>query len=160
MFVARVARQTKTREYKDLDAHFTANLGYSHHQKAVIMDAPAAHVSNKMMAANAHAQNAQNAQTGAQTRARKIVAYTGGIDLTGEGSIMSISLEKTIQCQGLDRYFDHIKNISSILRDFTMAMFDWILAPDSVENFFGLRTFDFRYSRGSLMRACVPEREK
>ncbi len=37
MFVARVARQTKTREYKDLDAHFTANLGYSHHQKAVIL---------------------------------------------------------------------------------------------------------------------------
>jgi len=32
VFVARVARQTKTREYKDLDARFTANLGYSHHQ--------------------------------------------------------------------------------------------------------------------------------
>ena len=38
--MARVGRQTKTREYKDLEAHFTANLGYSHHQKAVILDAP------------------------------------------------------------------------------------------------------------------------
>ena len=40
VFVARVGRQTKTREYKDLEAHFTAHLGYSHHQKAVIVDAP------------------------------------------------------------------------------------------------------------------------
>ena len=40
VYVARVGRQTKTREYKDLEAHFTANLGYSHHQKAVILDAP------------------------------------------------------------------------------------------------------------------------
>lgn len=86
MFVARVARQTKTREYKDLDAHFTANLGYSHHQKAVIMDAPAAHVSNKMMAAHAQSVGAHSGaqDASAQTRARKIVAYTGGIDLTGE----------------------------------------------------------------------------
>ena len=27
VFVARVGRQTKTREYKDLEAHFTAHLG-------------------------------------------------------------------------------------------------------------------------------------
>ena len=32
VFVARVARQTKTREYKDLDAHLTANLGYRYVQ--------------------------------------------------------------------------------------------------------------------------------
>ena len=43
VFVARVGRQTKTREYKDLEAHFTAHLGYSHHQKAVIVDAPIDH---------------------------------------------------------------------------------------------------------------------
>ena len=43
VFVARVGRQTKTREYKDLEAHFTAHLGYSHHQKAVILDAPIDH---------------------------------------------------------------------------------------------------------------------
>ena len=40
VYVARVGRQSKTREVKDLEAHFTANLGYSHHQKAVILDAP------------------------------------------------------------------------------------------------------------------------
>lgn len=62
VFVARVARQTKTKEYKDLDAHFTANLGYSHHQKAVILDAP---------------------HPNPVAESRRIVAYVGGIDLTG-----------------------------------------------------------------------------
>ena len=63
VFVARVARQTKTREYKDLDAHFTANLGYSHHQKSVILDAP---------------------QRRSKPNGRRIVAFVGGIDLTGK----------------------------------------------------------------------------
>ena len=65
MFVARVARQTKTREYKDLDAHFTANLGYSHHQKSVILDGP-------------------HEAAGGDPNRRRIVAFVGGIDLTGE----------------------------------------------------------------------------
>ena len=68
VFVARVARQTKTREYKDLDAHFTANLGYSHHQKAVIVDAPS---------------NGQKVKIDG-SGPRKIIAYIGGIDLTGK----------------------------------------------------------------------------
>ena len=66
----RVARQTQAREYKDLDAHFTANLGYSHHQKAVILDGPMMHA--------AKGQQQQQQQT------RRIVAYVGGVDLTGE----------------------------------------------------------------------------
>ena len=66
MFVARVARQTKTREFKDLDGHFTANLGYSHHQKAIIMDAPSTKSATSKEAP------------------RRIIAYIGGIDLTGK----------------------------------------------------------------------------
>ena len=71
--MARVARQTKTREYKDLDAHFTANLGYSHHQKAVIVDAPQASQTDQQLKLNSNG-------------ARKIIAYIGGIDLTGKPS--------------------------------------------------------------------------
>ena len=66
VFVARVARQTKTREYKDLDARFTANLGYSHHQKSVVLDAPSSKESS-----------------GGDVDTRRIVAYVGGVDLTG-----------------------------------------------------------------------------
>ena len=67
VFVARVSRQTKTREYKDLEAHFTANLGYSHHQKAVIVDAPID----------------ANIKSNIGEEPRRIMAYVGGIDLTG-----------------------------------------------------------------------------
>ena len=70
--MARVARQTKTREYKDLDAHFTANLGYSHHQKAVIVDAPLS--SDTQLLSN----------SGKVNDTRRIIAYVGGIDLTGK----------------------------------------------------------------------------
>ena len=72
VFVARVGRQTKTREYKDLEAHFTANLGYSHHQKAVILDAP---ISKDI-------QNGQKVNS--KVAPRRIIAYVGGIDLTGK----------------------------------------------------------------------------
>ena len=72
VFVARVGRQTKTREYKDLEAHFTANLGYSHHQKAVILDAP---ISKDI-------QNGQKVNS--KDAPRRIIAYVGGIDLTGK----------------------------------------------------------------------------
>ena len=64
--MARVARQTKTREYKDLDARFTANLGYSHHQKSVVLDAP----------------SSKGSSLGTDAP-RRIVAFVGGIDLTG-----------------------------------------------------------------------------
>ena len=70
--MARVGRQTKTREYKDLEAHFTANLGYSHHQKAVILDAP---ISKDI-------QNGQKVNS--KDAPRRIIAYVGGIDLTGK----------------------------------------------------------------------------
>jgi len=66
VFVARVARQTKTREYKDLDARFTANLGYSHHQKSVVLDAP----------------RSKGSSVG-DVDTRRIVAFVGGVDLTG-----------------------------------------------------------------------------
>eukprot|EP00094_Tigriopus_californicus_P007112 TCALIF_06847-PA protein Name:"Similar to PLD1 Phospholipase D alpha 1 (Oryza sativa subsp. japonica)" AED:0.00 eAED:0.00 QI:0/0.87/0.66/0.88/1/1/9/545/745 len=66
VFVARVARQTKTKEYKDLDAHFTANLGYSHHQKAVIVDVP-------VLARDSSHPNEM---------VSRIIAFTGGIDIT------------------------------------------------------------------------------
>lgn len=75
MFVARVARQTKTREYKDLDAHFTANLGYSHHQKAVIVDAP--------REISIRSKPEQHENNGKVNGKRRIIAYVGGIDLTG-----------------------------------------------------------------------------
>lgn len=68
--MARVGRQTKTREYKDLEAHFTANLGYSHHQKAVIVDAPI--------------ENGQGCKEGKDGESRRVIAYVGGIDLTGK----------------------------------------------------------------------------
>ena len=73
--MARVGRQTKTREYKDLEAHFTANLGYSHHQKAVILDAA-------IGTEDDHNQKKTTA-TSTNQDPRRIVAYVGGIDLTG-----------------------------------------------------------------------------
>ena len=72
VFVARTARQTKTRENKDLDARFTANLGYSHHQKSVVLDAPSSKGSN-----------------GSKNSPRRIVAYVGGVDLTGKGPFIN-----------------------------------------------------------------------
>ena len=50
---------------KDLEAHFTANLGYSHHQKAVILDAPpaaAAAVEEQEDAASANGDTKQPRQ--------------------------------------------------------------------------------------------------
>ena len=65
VYVARVGRQAKTREYKDLEAHFTANLGYSHHQKAVILDAPA---TEDTAAANGDAKQPRQASLGLSIR--------------------------------------------------------------------------------------------
>ena len=90
--MARVGRQTKTREYKDLEAHFTANLGYSHHQKAVILDAPIndgggrgshdTQVKNQM---SANGSGGGCGLRGEESKGpRRIVAYVGGIDLTGK----------------------------------------------------------------------------
>ena len=84
VFVARVGRQTKTREYKDLEAHFTANLGYSHHQKAVILDD----------AVFESEDNQQTTKNGPSDAPRRIVAYVGGIDLTGKYYIV----RKTYRC--------------------------------------------------------------
>ena len=101
VFVARVGRQTKTREYKDLEAHFTAHLGYSHHQKAVIVDAPIeqdhccsdyglggqktqvdqdekSHPINGSVK-NGKEQTTQKSNLGS----KRIIAFVGGIDLTG-----------------------------------------------------------------------------
>lgn len=78
--MARVGRQTKTREYKDLEAHFTANLGYSHHQKAVIVDAPIKAIS-EVEKATPKDDNYSPSRDDKTTR--RIVAYVGGIDLTG-----------------------------------------------------------------------------
>lgn len=76
VFVARVARQTKTKEYKDLDAHFTANLGYSHHQKAVIVDVPV------------FVEDGGNPNE----MVSRIIAFTGGIDITGKWHFEPTSL--------------------------------------------------------------------
>ena len=82
VFVARVGRQTKTREYKDLEAHFTANLGYSHHQKAVIVDAPIEGASSLP-----HGPGEPNGGScSSNLERRRLIAYIGGIDLTGNCS--------------------------------------------------------------------------
>ena len=82
VFVARVARQTKTREYKDLDARFTANLGYSHHQKSVVLDAPSSKESS-----------------GGDVDTRRIVAYVGGVDLTGSTLTLESDLAGSISSE-------------------------------------------------------------
>ena len=97
--MARVGRQTKTREYKDLEAHFTANLGYSHHQKAVILDAPVKSGQNfqkepKPNGSVFTVREKEDTRPKTQTAfndlgsspeniGRRIIAYVGGIDLTG-----------------------------------------------------------------------------
>ena len=78
-----MARQTKTREYKDLDAHFTANLGYSHHQKAVIVDA-APIAANQSIRSKSEQQESNGKMDGNVGGKRRIIAYVGGIDLTGK----------------------------------------------------------------------------
>jgi len=80
--VARVARQTTTREYKDLDAHFTANLGYSHHQKAIILDGPPE--KEDLDVRRERGSEPLCNGNGAASGPRRIMAYVGGIDLTGE----------------------------------------------------------------------------
>lgn len=77
--MARVARQTKTCEYKDLDAHFTANLGYSHHQKSITMDADPRVPCQLIETSEKETEKSLGA-----TKERRIVAFVGGIDLTGE----------------------------------------------------------------------------
>ena len=85
-----MARQTKTREYKDLDAHFTANLGYSHHQKAVIVDAAPTAAANQSIRLSKSEQQENNGKMDGNNAAgvgdgkRRIIAYVGGIDLTGK----------------------------------------------------------------------------
>ena len=84
-----MARQTKTREYKDLDAHFTANLGYSHHQKAVIVDAAPPAAANQSIRLSKSEQQENNGKMDGNNAAgvggkRRIIAYVGGIDLTGK----------------------------------------------------------------------------
>ncbi len=91
--MARVGRQTKTREYKDLDAHFTAHLGYSHHQKAVICDAPLGgktppgsnltRLRPSPEKANGGLNPPSNGSHHNVDETRRIIAYVGGIDLTG-----------------------------------------------------------------------------
>lgn len=102
VFVARVGRQTKTREYKDLEAHFTAHLGYSHHQKAVIVDAPIEQDhccsdfglgglggqktqadDEKSHPINGSVKNGKEQTQKSNIGSKRIIAFVGGIDLTG-----------------------------------------------------------------------------
>ena len=79
LFLWCLATAIQTREYKDLEAHFTANLGYSHHQKAVILDAA-------IGTEDDHNQK-KTTTTSTNQDPRRIVAYVGGIDLTGNNNI-------------------------------------------------------------------------
>ncbi|CAB4065983.1 PLD1_2 [Lepeophtheirus salmonis] len=89
VFVAKVGRQTRAREYKDLDARLTTNLGYSHHQKGVILDA-----------------SGSKCQPITKAGPRRIIAYTGGIDLTdGRYDTPSHSLYRTLQDVHLEDFY-------------------------------------------------------
>lgn len=108
VYVARVGRQSKTREVKDLEAHFTANLGYSHHQKAVILDAPVHGGHNRQPdQMKGNGENGENCLRGEESKGpRRIVAYVGGIDLTdGRYDTPSHHLFRTLPTEHRDDFY-------------------------------------------------------